>query len=192
MAPRPSSDVVESSSESKDLSLLDSSTSGAGLGAIASFVPSKDDEEQKGIRILPRKEQPFPLASFDNTLHELLGCGRNSPIDENLEARLADDETSPFHDMPDLIPYSESTGTNTPVLQPEGDEGVHDFTQEDFGLYAWFESRYVYSMHSLFHHYVTNCHFTGINQIEPFRFSFQVTPSGGVELMSWIRPGCLV
>ena len=101
-------------------------------------------------------------------------------------------ETSPFHDMPDLIPFCQSTGTNTPVLQPEGDEGVHDFTQEDFDLYAWFESRYVYSMHSLFHHYVTNCHFTGIIQIEPFRLTFQVTPSIGVELMSEIRPGCLI
>ena len=94
--------------------------------------------------------------------------------------------------MPDLIPYSESTGTNTLVLQPEGHEGVHDFTQEDFGLYAWFESRYVYSMHSLFHHYVTNCHFTVINQIEPFRLTFQVTPSGGVELISLINPGCFI
>ena len=55
MAPRPAPDVLESSTESKNLSLLDSSTSGAGLGAIASFVPSKDDEEHKGIRILPRQ-----------------------------------------------------------------------------------------------------------------------------------------
>ena len=55
IAPRPAPGVLESSNESKDLSLLDSSTSGAGLGAIASFVPSKDDKEHKGIRILPRK-----------------------------------------------------------------------------------------------------------------------------------------
>ena len=153
---------------------------------------SKDDEKHEGIRILARKDQSCSLASFDNTLPELLVNNRYCLIDENLEARLADGETSPFHDMPDLIPFCESTGTNTLVLQPEGDEGVHDFTQEDFDLYAWFESRYVYSMHSLFHHYVTNCHFTGINQIEPFRLTFQVTTSGGVELMSWIRPGCLV
>jgi hypothetical protein len=153
----PGPDVLEYISESKNLPLDELSTNTNAMSTTLLPEASKDDEKHEGIRILARKDQSCSLASFDNTLPELLVDQRYCLIDENLEARLADEEISLFDDMPDLIPVCDLIGTNTPVRLPEGHQKSNNFAGK-LGSGRWLRTP---CTHSLFHRYgglvLTNC-----------------------------------